>query len=55
MPKFSVIVPILNEEKDLPKALDSLVHQTAEDYEVILVDGGSTDGSAALALSLIHI
>ena len=51
MPKFSVIVPILNEEKDLPKALDSLIHQTAEDFEVILVDGGSTDGSLALARS----
>ncbi len=49
MPKFSVIVPVLNEEKYLPKALDSLVHQTAEDFEVILVDGGSTDASPALA------
>ena len=49
MPKVSVIVPVLNEEKYLPKALDSLIHQTAEDFEVVIVDGGSTDGSLALA------
>ncbi|MBQ6020438.1 MAG: glycosyltransferase, partial [Clostridia bacterium] len=49
MPKVSVIVPVLNEEKYLPKALDSLIHQTAEDFEVVIVDGGSTDGSLAFA------
>ncbi|MBQ6165149.1 MAG: glycosyltransferase family 2 protein [Clostridia bacterium] len=54
MPKFSVIVPVLNEEKYLPKALDSLIHQTSEDFEVVIVDGGSTDGSLALAREAVE-
>lgn len=54
MPRFSVIVPILNEETYLPKALDSLLHQTASDFEVILIDGGSTDGSLALAREAVE-
>ena len=48
MPKLTVPVPVLNEEETLPKTLDSLIHQTVEDFEVILLDGGSTDGSLAL-------
>lgn len=48
MPQFSVIVPVLNEKEALPKLFDSLVHQTSEDFEVLLVDGGSTDGSLDL-------
>ncbi|MBR1810592.1 MAG: glycosyltransferase family 2 protein [Clostridia bacterium] len=49
MPKFSVIVPIKNEKEYLPQALDSLIHQFSENFEAILVDGGSSDGSLALA------
>lgn len=40
---FSIIVPTLNEEKFLPKLLDSLKKQKEKDFEVIIVDGGSTD------------
>ncbi len=43
--KISVIVPIYNVEKYLRKCLDSLVNQTFKDYEVILVNDGSTDSS----------
>lgn len=49
MPKLSVVIPVLNEETYLPKALDALIHQTVEDFEVLLVDGGSTDGSLDIA------
>lgn len=39
----SVIVPIYNVEKYLPKCLDSIIHQSYENLEIILVDDGSTD------------
>jgi glycosyltransferase involved in cell wall biosynthesis len=42
-PFFSIIIPALNEEKFLPLLLADLVKQTIQDYEVIVVDGESTD------------
>jgi len=47
--KISVIVPTLNEEKNLPNLLNSLENQTLKNYEVVLVDGGSSDKTIALA------
>lgn len=46
---ISVIVPIYNVEKYLKECIDSLVNQTFSDYEVILVDDGSTDGGSDIA------
>lgn len=40
---FSVIIPALNEEVHLPVLLNSLAVQTDKDFEVIVIDGGSTD------------
>ena len=45
MPKISVIVPVYNTEKYLKKCLDSIVNQTYQDIEVIIVNDGSTDNS----------
>ena len=45
MPKVSVIVPVYNTEKYLGRCLDSLLNQTLEDLEIILVDDHSTDHS----------
>lgn len=44
-PKISIIVPIYNVERYLPKCLDSLVNQAMSDIEIICVNDGSTDGS----------
>lgn len=46
---ISIIIPTLNEEKFLPKLLESLVNQTNRDFEVIVVDGASRDKTVALA------
>ena len=45
---ISVIVPIYNVERYLRRALDSLLAQTYPDWEAILVDDGSTDGSSLI-------
>lgn len=48
MCKVSVIVPVFNAASSLRRCLDSILSQTLEDIEVICVDDGSTDGSAAI-------
>ncbi len=46
MPRFSILVPVYNALPHLNDALASILNQTLSDYEVVLVDDGSTDGSA---------
>ncbi len=45
MPEISVVVPVYNVEAYLEKCIDSILHQTLTDFEMILVDDGSTDHS----------
>lgn len=45
MPLISIGVPFHNVEEYLPQCLDSILRQTFTDFEVIMVDDGSTDGS----------
>ena len=47
-PKVSVIVPAYNVSKYIPEALASLEKQTFSDFEVLVVDDGSTDDTAAV-------
>lgn len=49
MPKVSVIVPFYNVEKYIEKCLNSLVNQTLEEIEIILVNDGSKDNSEKTA------
>ncbi len=48
-PYFSIIIPTLNEEKRLPRLLSDLANQTNQAFEVIVVDGSSTDSTLAKA------
>lgn len=48
MVKVSVVVPIYNAELYLKQCLDSIVNQTLKEIEIILIDDGSTDGSAEI-------
>ena len=54
MEKVSAIVAIYKSEKFLPKLIDSIINQTWQNLEILLVDDGSPDNSGAI-LSLIHI
>ncbi|MET9852234.1 bifunctional glycosyltransferase family 2 protein/CDP-glycerol:glycerophosphate glycerophosphotransferase [Streptomyces sp. NPDC006450] len=48
-PRLSIVVPVYNVELYLDECLESIAAQTFGDFEAVLVDDGSTDGSAALA------
>ena len=57
--RFSIIIPAYNAEDFLPRCLDTIFSQEFTDYEVIVIDDGSTDGTAALLgsypqLKVIH-
>ena len=53
MPCISFIVPVYNMERLLPRALRSLRAQTLTDFEAILINDGSKDGSAALCAQAV--
>jgi glycosyltransferase involved in cell wall biosynthesis len=48
MPYFSVIIPVYNKERFLKNTLQSVLSQSFADFEVILIDDGSTDQSKAV-------
>lgn len=48
MTKFSIIVPVYQAQDCLERCLQSLIRQTLEDLEIILVDDGSTDDSPSI-------
>ena len=50
MPKVSVIIPVFNVAQYLERCLDSLIHQTLKDIEIICIDDCSTDNS----LEILH-
>ena len=47
-PSVSIIVPVYNIGKFLPKCIESILGQSFSDFELILVDDGSTDESSSI-------
>ena len=47
-PKISIIVPVYNVEKYLPRCIDSILSQTFKDFELLLIDDGSPDNSGKI-------
>lgn len=47
-PKISIIVPVYNAEKALTRCLDSILHQTYPNFELLLINDGSSDKSGAI-------
>lgn len=51
-PKYSVIVPVYNAEKQIRRCVDSILAQTFTDFELLLIDDGSKDASPAILKDL---
>ena len=51
VPRVSVVVPVYNKERYLRRVVDSVLAQTFTDFELVVVDDGSTDGSLEVARS----
>lgn len=51
-PRFSVIMPLYNKERYLKKAIESVIAQTYRDFELIIIDDGSTDNSLEVVRGL---
>lgn len=47
-PHFTVLVPVYNDQRFVSEALDSLLAQTCDDWEAVIVDDGSTDGTPSI-------
>ncbi len=46
--KFSIVIPLYNKAPYINRALDSVINQTVQDFEIIVVDDGSTDNGAEI-------
>lgn len=52
LPYFSVVIPLYNKEQYIAKTLESVLNQTFENFEIVVVDDGSTDKSCEIVKSI---
>ena len=52
MPRFSILIPVFNKEKFVAKTIKSVLSQTFADFEIIVINDGSTDKSEAEILAI---
>jgi glycosyltransferase involved in cell wall biosynthesis len=52
--RISVLVPFYNRKETISFALDSMLSQTHQDFEVVIVDDGSSDGTAEVVAPYLH-
>ena len=55
MPFFSVIIPVYEGESTIEETLRSVTSQSFTDYEILLVNDGSTDATASLARAMLSV
>jgi glycosyltransferase involved in cell wall biosynthesis len=53
VPRFSVVIPLYNKEKDIKNTLSSVLAQSLDDFEIIIVNDGSTDSSEEIVNEFI--
>ena len=46
--RFSILVPVYNAERFLSECIESALNQTYKNFEIVLVDDGSTDASGSI-------
>ena len=55
IPKISVVVPVFNAESCLNRCIDSILSQTFTDFELLLIDDGSDDGSSDICDKYVEV
>ncbi len=53
MPLFSVVIPLFNKEKYIEETIKSVLNQSFKDFELIIINDGSTDKSLAIAKNVL--
>jgi len=54
-PKFSVIIPLFNKGPYVQRSINSVLNQTVQDFEIIIIEGGSEDNGKEIAETFTHI
>lgn len=54
MPKYSIIIPSFNAVDTIAETLESIINQTYQNFEIIVIDGASTDGTMEVVQKYTH-